>query len=161
MKSCHSYALSAPRPNSAPSRASFGKQTGQAAAAMIPPKLPIFSRWVFIFQFSQDHASPQRRMVLRGMTGNRMFAPAQRKVTRAPSSLHAQYGRQRGQRVDFPVRALRNAFRGLAETVTPHDVESESLGCVGVPCVGGQEANMFRRNAKFVHRQSINRWMRF
>src|SRR5437879_4140353 len=38
MKSSDSYAPSAPRPKSAPIRASFGKQTGQAAAAMRPPK---------------------------------------------------------------------------------------------------------------------------
>src|SRR6266850_811384 len=47
MKSCDSYAPSAPRPKSAPISASFGKQTGQAAAAMTAPTPPIFSRCAF------------------------------------------------------------------------------------------------------------------
>src|SRR6267143_1867122 len=47
MKSCDSYAPSAPRPKSAPISASFGKQTGQAAGAMTAPTPPIFSRCAF------------------------------------------------------------------------------------------------------------------
>src|SRR5712691_947980 len=65
MKSCDSYAPSAPKPKSAPIKASFGKQTGQAAAAMIPPKLPIFSRYVFIFHSDRRLGFSARWIVLR------------------------------------------------------------------------------------------------
>src|SRR6266571_452592 len=64
MKSCDSYAPSAPKPKSAPRSASFGKHIGQAAAAITAPRLPIFSRWVFIslsgISYPREHPAAER-----------------------------------------------------------------------------------------------------